>query len=217
MAIPHNPDPGPAPVVVRVANCQSVSAGPRKAAGIYRTALTKVGRFGVPHVVLACECSDFDAELIRVDGWSSIQYVHNTAAAGSAIAWRNGEQVGDARLVVGSEAGEGIRTRYVAQATLRINGHKATFNAGHAPPDRAPNGQRQWLDNAGRLPGVVGADFNTWPKTLDRRFNRKVRGVEVLSLLIPNDIPCSRAKPVDIGGDHPAVDVVLWPTVKRRK
>jgi hypothetical protein len=210
------PEPEGGPVVVRVANCQSVSAGARKSATIFRTALTKSGPFGVPDVVLGCECSDFDAEKIaEAEGWQAAQFGHptDTARRGSVAAFRTDGLV-TSSLAVGSEAGEGIRTRYVVSAFTEVNGHAETFIAGHAPPDRAPNAQAEWLAKVDEWPGILGADFNTHGPTLDRMFARQVRAIGVLALLVPADIPCSTARAVDIGSDHPAVDVLLWPTMK---
>lgn len=209
-----------APVVVRVANCRSVSTTPDKARAIFTKSLTKRGDYGVPQVVLASECSDFDAEIVaEFAGWEAAQFGEpKSARRGSALAWRDARLSGKARLVVGSLAGEGIRERSAVTARLKVNGHSAEFTAGHAPPDRASDRQRQWLEEARRWQGILGADFNQRPDELERRFLRQVRGVrgDVLALLVPRHIPCSPARPVDIGSDHPAVDVVLWPDRKEK-
>lgn len=207
------------PVVVRVANCASVSTGPRKAAAIFRAALTRPGRFGLPDVVLACEAADFDAtlEAEKCLGWEAAQFTENSADAGSAVAWNPtvATLLGSPHLLPGTPAGEGIKARSLVRVKLDVNGHRAPFVAGHAPPDRAPVGQQTFLDQLRLVRGVIGLDSNRRPGEIEEMgYLREYLGIELLGLFVPTWIPTSLPRPVDIDSDHPAVDVRLWTTEK---
>ena len=210
------------PVIVRVANCKSVSAPTATATAIYRTALTKRGHYGVPHIVLAMECSDFDAELEAEKlAREAIQYggPGDLALRGSALAF----DPAHVRLLTRrppietSPAGDGTRSRYTVRARLNANGHREWWNAGHTPPDRSPSEQRQWFARSKHIDGIFGADFNDRPDFLDPRYGRQVCAIrgEVLGLLVPKRIPVSATRPVDIGSDHLGQDTVLWPAKER--
>lgn len=207
------------PVPVRVANCASVSTGPRRAANVFRSALTRPGPFGFPRVVLACEASDFDATLeAEKMGWDAAQFTENSADAGSAVAWdpRYAALIGSPRLLPGTPAGEGIRARSLVQVKLDVSGHRARFAAGHAPPDRAPRGQQAYLDQIRAYRGVIGLDSNRWPGEVTAGgYHRTYLGVALLGMFVPGWIPTSDAARVDLVqgetyDDHPAVDVLLW-------
>lgn len=215
------------PVVARVANCASVSTGPRKAAAIFRSSLTRPGRFGLPDVVLACEAADFDATLeAEKCAWEAVQFTESSATAGSAVAW-NPEvawPLGSAELLPGTPAGEGIRARSLVWQRLNVHGHRAPFVAGHAPPDRAPKNQQSFLDRLRLYRGVIGLDSNRRPREIEQMgYHREYLGVELLGVFVPRWIPTSRPRAVDVGSDHPAVDVRLWvdasnnPPRQRRK
>lgn len=210
------------PVVVRVANCQSVSAAPSKARAIFIRALTLPGPYGRPHVVLACECADFQAELIAErNGYDAAQFTTTNATAGSVVAWDtdHARPLGRPRLILGSAAGEGIQARHIVQARLEVNGHRQAFGAGHAPPDRAPIGQASFLNALRRHQGILGADFNQRRGEIAGNYLRDYHGVELLGALVPRNIPTRPMRPFDIGSDHPAGDLVLWADdrTKRRK
>lgn len=211
----------PKPVVVRVANCKSVSARPIVARAIYVRALTHAGPYGKPHVVLANECADFDAELLAErHGYDAAQYTRNTATAGSVVAWdeNHARELERPRLLLGSPEGEGIQARHIVQVKLDVNGHRNYFSSGHAPPDRAPIGQATFLDRIRRHRGILGADFNQRRDEMSGRYRRTYHGVELLGILVPRTIPTRPIRAIDIGSDHPAVDIVLWAdTNKRRK
>ena len=212
------------PVVVRVANCASVSTGPRRAAGVFRAALTRPGRLGFPRIVLACEAADFDATLeAEKVGWEAAQFTENAADAGSAVAWNpeHAALIGSPRLLPGTPAGEGIRARSLVQVKLEVSGHRQRFSAGHAPPDRAPHGQQAYLDQLRAYRGVIGLDSNRWPGEVSAGgYHRNYLGVSLLGMFVPSWIPTSEPKRVDLVqgetyDDHPAVDVMLWADNRR--
>lgn len=207
------------PVLVRVANCASVSTGPRRAAKVFRAALTRPGKLGFPRVVLACEAADFDATLeAEKMGWEAAQFTENAADAGSAVAWnpKYATLIGSPRLLPGTPAGEGIKARSLVQVKLEVSGHTQRFAAGHAPPDRAPKGQQAFLDNLRRIRGVIGLDSNRWPGEIEAGgYHRNYLGVALLGMFVPGWIPTTEAARVDLVqgetyDDHPAVDVLLW-------
>jgi hypothetical protein len=209
-----------APVVVRVANCKSVSARPSVSRAILVRALTIPGHYGRPHVVLGCEGSDFDAELVAErNGFDAAQFTTSAATAGSFVAWDtdHAHAIGKPRLLFGSAAGEGIQQRDLVQQHLVVNGHRAAFSAGHAPPDRAPRGQASFLDRIRRYQGVLGADFNERHDELEGRFQRRHHGVELLGILTPRRIPYKPIRPLDIGSDHDAGDLLLWPLLLEQR
>lgn len=208
------------PVAVRVANCASVSTGPRRAAEVFRAALTRPGRFDFPRVVLACEAADFDAtlEAEKMD-WEAAQFTENSADAGSAVAWnpQHAALIGSPRLLPGTPAGEGIKARSLVQVKLDVSGHRMRFAAGHAPPDRAAKGQQAFLDKLRAYRGVIGLDSNRWPGEVQAGgYHRNYLGVALLGMFVPGWIPTSEeAARVDLVqgetyDDHPAVDVLLW-------
>ena len=195
------------PVVARVANAQAVSEGrPRDEV---LAALTKEGPYGAPDVVLFSEVSPIELAVLGIvdDGWHIVQYGDTgSAEAGVAIASRR--PLRRPRLIVGSEAtpeGGGIRMRPFVSA----RSYGVRWNAGHAPPPRAPGARADYLVRARSLAGVVGADWNVEPAEMRRAFARQYRGHGVLGLLVPANISVSKARTVGIGSDHPAVDVEL--------
>ena len=208
------------PVPLRVANCASVSTGPRRAANVFQAAITRPGSFGFPRIVLACEAADFDAVLeAEMLGWEAVQIKESTATAGSAIAWDPdyARAVGKPSLLPGTPAGEGIRARSFLRQRLELEGHDAEpFLAGHAPPDRADEGQEAYLNKARDYRGVIGLDSNRWPGEIEAMdYRRHYVGVGVLGVFVPRGIPVSEAKRIDLipgqtFDDHPGADVLLW-------
>jgi hypothetical protein len=207
-------------VVVRVVNAQSVSAGPEKVKAILGRSFTKPGAYGRPDILLGCEGYRVNVpNMADFYGFDAVQYGHggvtvNTALAGSFIAWRQetGDAVGKPTIEEGSPAGEGIQARYLVSQKLKVNGHRATFRAGHAPPDRAPKGQSTFLDQLRRYPGVIGLDANEREDEMDPHYARQYHGIGVLGILVPEWIPSTGIKAVDVGSDHLAGDLILWPT-----
>lgn len=194
-------------LVVRVANCEGVSE--RDPATEARHALTREGAYGLPDVVLLSEVSWLDARMLaREHGWVAIQHgAKGSAEAGVAILSRITPTVA-LRPLIGSVAtreGGGIRARPIVGA--RIGGIR--FWSGHAPPPRSPIAKAVYIARARACRGVVGADWNASPAWVRRTSLRRYRGIGVLGLLVPLRFKASTAKPVDIGSDHPAVDVVI--------
>lgn len=203
-------------VLIRVGNFQSVSAGPAKARGIFIASLTEWGKWGIPDVVLGCEAADFKAELVGERfGFDVAQFTESSASAGSALAWHaktGAHAISKPRLVPGTPAGEGIQARSLVQAHLAVRGRRPWCAAGHAPPDRAERLQVSYLDRLRKIHGVIGLDANNWPGEMAAHgYLREYVGVALLGALVPKRIPTSHPKAIDIGGDHKAVDILLWP------
>jgi hypothetical protein len=207
-------------VLVRVANFQSVSAGPLKSRGIFVESLTKWGEWGTPDVVLGCEAADFRAEMLAENnGYEAAQFTESSATAGSVVAWSAKHRaLSEPRLIPGTPAGEGIQARSLVQVKLAIRGHRTYYAAGHTPPDRAANGQDTYLDRIRKVRGVVGLDSNNWPGEIEARgYLRNYYGVALLGAFVPKRIPTSLPRAIDIGSDHKAVDLLLWPTVNNEE
>lgn len=82
-------------------------------------------------------------------------------------------------------------------------------STGHAPPKR---GAFLWAAYwATRPTGVLGLDANEPRTSLLRRVTRRVLQAGLLALIVPRWIHTSTPKPLDVGGDHLAVAVTLWP------
>lgn len=214
----------PGPVATRTANLASVSAGQHKVAAILETAM----HTGPPaDLLLLVECGDLTIRN-HVDGgvWQVIQFGRSlsseserVARSGCALlARRDVVKLDRPRLRVGSEAGEGIRTRYVltARATFHRgdpSSWRAWIRVGHAPPPRAPFGRARFLDVLRDLTGVRGGDLNIPAEAARHRFRlARVHSAGVLHLLTPRWIRTSETRRVDVGSDHPALDVTLWPS-----
>jgi hypothetical protein len=127
-------------------------------------------------------------------------------------------------LRTGSEAtseGGGIRTRYTIRFRATIDpgtphAWTHTFEAGHAPPPRAPSAWAQFLNRFREGRGSKFGDMNTDADTLARWLHRKVRGEGVLAGAFPHWLPVSDARAVNVGGDHLAVIVTLFPKYKEK-
>lgn len=190
-------------VVVRVANCEGVSE--RRPQDEALAALTKPGPYGLPDVVLLSEVSWLDAQALgALHGFYAMQYGDRGAAeAGVAIAARR--PLLRPSMAVGSRPVPGVRMRPLVSA--RAFGVKWT--AGHAPPPRTPAARALYLARVRATSGIAGGDFNQAPGWMRGSFVRKYCGDGVLGLLIPRRFKASKAASVDIGSDHPAVDVVV--------
>lgn len=203
--------------VIRVANSAAVS-NPREAAYCTRLALTKPGRHGVPDVVLLSEVSPVNVSqvaLLHAVGMEVAQYgPSGSAEAGVAVASRlpirkRSMALGSART---SEGG-GIRMRPLVG--VKVKG-LPWLRAGHAPPPRSPVARAVYLSRARTLRGFVGADWNQPPTWMKRTSVRAYRGIGVLGLLVPLRWKAEDPSPVDIGSDHPAVDVKVTVRSGRR-
>lgn len=128
-----------------------------------------------------------------------------SAEAGVGILSR--KRIGHSEMRVGSRAVPGVRMRPLV--TGRTCGLKVT--AGHAPPPRTAAARALYLVRVRAVGGIVGLDTNMVPGWMRRNFVRKYRGVGVLGLLVPRRYQASEARGVDVGSDHPAVDVrISW-------
>lgn len=193
-------------IVVRVANCAGVS-NPRLTGFCVRMALTEPGIHGLPDVVLLSEVSPVNVAAVarkHAPGWYVVQRGRvGSPAAGVAIASR--APIRSARSLVGSVAGFGIRMRPVLSGSTL----GARVTAVHAPPARAPLSRARYIARARTRRGLVGGDWNRRPGWMRRTSTRTYRGIGVLGVLVPRHWAASKASGVDIGSDHPAVDVVV--------
>jgi len=220
----------PRHLVVRVANCASVSTGPKKAEDTFRRALTTPGKFGLPDVVLCQEMSDVDAKAAchEVGGWDADQYGPLATDAktggpdsGLAIAYRTDRAHRLAsKLQAGAPAtreGGGVRKRPVLTDRLIIDRGTARawtqrFASGHADPSRAPRARETFINVFRRVGAPVkGGDMNVPGKIARTLFRRRVLSIGVLHLVLARWIPAQGPEPVDHGSDHKGVDVLLWP------
>lgn len=206
---------------VRIANAAAVSARNYAGTCVLRAATTGTGRpRGLPSVILFSEVSPVSVRsLLRPWGYDVIQLGKiGSPEAGVAIAYRRDIfKAEEPTLFVGSEAtseGGGIRMRPCLTVRLWTEDDRTgLFTAGHVPPQRAREAARRYLGAFLRVGGLRGGDVNTEPGDM-RKLARgaKYRAIKVLGLLVPKFIKARRATPVNIGSDHPAVDVpVLLP------
>lgn len=107
------------------------------------------------------------------------------------------------QAVMSTREGGGIRMRPIASG--RTAGLKVS--AIHAHPARAPIAQRAYMARVRLTPGIVGGDMNIDVAQMRRMSVRKYRGIGVLGLLVPRRFHVSEARAVNVGSDHPAVDV----------
>lgn len=196
-------------LVVRVANCAAVSA-PREADHCAIMAMTKAGKYGVPDVVLFSEVSPVNLHrlaMLHAVGSDVVQYGEmGSPEAGVGIVSR--ALIRKRRTLIGSartSEGGGIRMRPFASA--KTGG--LWFHAGHAPPPRSPVARAVYIARARALRGAVGCDWNQPPQWMRRTSLRRYRGIGVLGLLVPVAWKSTHAQAVEIGSDHPAVDVRL--------
>lgn len=225
----------PRPFVVCVANCGSVHLRGERAKRVWLNALTTPGPWGPPDLVLACECADFDAEsptaasealelLLRSElpKWETVQRGHlGSPQSALALAMRRTRgRVADHHLRAGvppTSEGGGIRQRPILVGTLLIDPDTphvwtAPFADGHGHPSRAPRSRGEFMRKFLRVAArIAGGDFNLRQRFLARLTGRRVQAVGVLALMTRRWIRVSRARGVDIGSDHPAVHVCLWP------
>jgi len=188
-------------VVIRVVNAQGVSE--RAPWDEIEKAIAKPSIFGDVDAWLVCECAWADLDAIaRRHGLHALQYgTRGSAKAGVGILSR--DQIGERTYKVGSPAAGGVRLRPLV--TGRTFGFKVT--AAHAPPPRNPVARATYLARVGATGGIVGGDFNREPGWMRSNFGRRYRGDGVLGVLVPRKFKVSGAHVVNVGSDHPAVDV----------
>ena len=87
----------------------------------------------------------------------------------------------------------------------------------HPPPKRAPKAQARYLRRllAERRNAIVLGDFNIRHRAVLRLLGYRVHSAGVIHVAVPRWIP-SIGFTVDIGSDHLAVDVTLWPSEAQR-
>lgn len=207
----------------------SVSARAGKARRIFRRALRRAGKYGVPVIIRACEMSKVDAaaeaEKVAPGQFQVIQFgeIGSPESALAIVARKDRVRLWGAKLRPGSAAtseGDGIRERPILTC-------RATTDAGtpyawtqdlavtHAAPPRAPRARSKllaalaemlgWLENA-------AGDLNVTSPVARRVLDRAVQGIGVLQYVTAAWIKTSPVEPIALGGDHLAVDRVLWPT-----
>lgn len=211
----------PLPADVMVVNAMSVSAPAKRAEHIIRRAVA------VPDVVLWLGSEGYKANVRALVGpqYEVIQYGagKSESLAGSfVIADKDRVLIHEdsISLRIGSPStaeGGGIRARYIIRFRATFDPgtpHAWTewVDAGHAPPRRAANAARKFMDALKVGRGIKGGDMNAEPRAIERALGRKVRSVGVLGLSVPRWIPTGDAVGVDVGGDHKAVRVTLFPS-----
>lgn len=204
---------------VRIANAAAVSARNYAGTCVLRAGVTMTARDHLPSVILFSEVSPVNVRaLLHPWGYSVIQLGEcGSPEAGVAIAYRRDIfKAEEPTLFVGSEAtseGGGIRMRPGLTVRLWTEGDRTgLFTAGHVPPKRARDAAGRYLSRFLRVGGLRGGDVNTDPSEMRKKARSKYRAIEVLGLLVPKHMKARKATPVNIGSDHPAVDVpVLLP------
>lgn len=209
----------PRPLGVMVVNCMSVSTG----SGHARSILLKAAWTPGVDVLIGSECADFRAALVLGQGWNVYQPgTLGSPESGCVIAiHENRGTITDTADILASPAQParpgrlGIRARSVLIGKLRIDpdtshAWEPRVRAGHAPPMRWWSLWPTYMSSM-RGGDIAGADFNKLARAVEPALGRKVLAVHVLGLAVRWWIPTSRATAVDVGGDHKAVLVTLWP------
>ena len=176
-------------------------------------------------VVLGCEFGNVtDDAPLDPKVWDVVHDPSSPDRAGSLLAVRKTRgKVRHAWYRVGAPAGLGIRTRWLLIARLVIDPgtpHEWTPKviAGHAPPKRAWAHWPAFMASvAARNADVIGADFNKLARAVAPALRRRVRAVEILGVAVRKSIPVTFARGFDVGGDHRAVSVVLFPKPKESR
>lgn len=212
----------PGRVVTRTANLASVSSGPRKV----EEALVEALHTYRTDLLMAVECGDITIKDHVDQGvWQVIQFGRSlsneserVARSGCAlVARRSVVKLDRWRLELAAPAGEGIRDRYVltARATFHRGQPEAwrcRVRVGHAPPPRAPKGRERFLDVLRMMRGVRSGDLNIPAQLAVDRFKlARVWSIGVMHTIVPRWIPSDLGGVHNIGTDHLALDVILWP------
>lgn len=224
----------PRPLTERLVNAMSVSARAGKARRIFRRALRRAGRYGQPVIIRACEMSKVDAaaeaEKVAPGRFQVIQFgkIGSPESALAIVARKDRVRLWGAKLRPGSPAtseGDGIRERPILTCRATIDHgtpHVWTHDIAvtHAGPPRAPRARAQllgalkemlsWLENA-------AGDLNVTSQAARRILDRVAQGIGVLQYVTAAWIKTSPVEPIALGGDHLAVDRVLWPITKETR
>lgn len=206
----------PRPLRVLVVNCMSVSTGTIHAISILKRAAEHAD------VIIGCECDDFNAAKL-LDGANTQRLwhvVHHQAANrdGVLIAIRkNRGRIKSPRWHYGSPAGNRVAQRDFLTATLVVdpgtpNRWQLTAASIHAPPPRHATAWPGYMERVAALDlDMIGGDMNAGRERIESALLRKTRQVDVITLALQHRIPVSTATRINIGGDHPALLVTLWP------
>lgn len=211
----------PRQVTFRFANLGSVSFSDKHTRDVWRLALTKPGKRGVPDLVGCCEAAD----LPQLGSDRLIQHVRygkpgDPDSALLLAARRDRVRLSRAQLLPGTPAtgeGGGFRRRPLLRA-------HATFDAGtrhrwgrsvligHAAAARAPRSRLRFLRIFDRTGASIKAGDLNIRATRARRLlgGRRVFSDGVLHVAVPRWIPVEISL-VDIESDHRAIDLTLWP------
>ena len=216
----------PLPADVMVVNAMAVSAPAKRTEHIIRRALLErdvvmwFGSEGYKANVRALANANYDV--------LQYGYGQSEAMAGTfIIADKDRVFIHEdtIKLGVGSEAtkeGGGIRTRYTIRFRATIDPgtpHAWThdFEAGHTPPPRAPSAWEQFMARFRDRHGSKFGDMNAEPGRIEKWLRRKVRAVGVLAAAFPYWLPVSEPRAVNVGGDHLAAVVTLFPLRKENR
>lgn len=214
----------PRPLDVIVVNAMSVSTGPRHARRILRNAAEHAD------VIFGSECSDFiGAQVLGYDWhvWQDTSFIGRTddemkARAGCLIAIRRDRgRLSDCAIELGvaRRPGDTMRNRFIPTATLRADGCPPFKGlAAHPPPKRLWVLWFPYMLKVRRANADVAAgDWNKLARAVHRMLGRRVRSKRLLGVVVRHRIPVSRATAIDVGGDHLAVKVTLWPEKRKRR
>lgn len=200
-------------VRVRVANGAAVHA-PRRAPAVVGRALTMEGPDGVtPDVVLLSEVATVDLVRLvplvlgREVPHDIVQWGggHGAPESGTAVVSLLGPITHRRREVGYPSTAEGGGVRERSWCGAEVVGR--WWWAGHALPGRAPVGRAAYIMRGRLLPGLLGADWNRAPGWLRKALTRAYRGSGVLGVAAWRSWRPRLVGTVDVGGDHPAVDV----------
>lgn len=207
----------------------SVSTSVAQSSECFRRWLEVMARdAGHAPVGFGSECADFDGQSIADKHFPGRFRVLQpgpvgAAKSGTLVVVDKVQRIHATDVLLGAHAtreGGGIRDRWIVRAqTVRDAGTPHQWltpwlNSGHADPARAPKARAAFMAVFRSLPGVKGGDLNLAAKAVERTLNNaRVLSMrrEVLHVAIPRWIPSGPLTTYDIGSDHPAGRVVLWP------
>lgn len=207
-------------VVVRIANAGDVHA-PARAHAVVGRSLTVEGPVGLPDIVLLSEVSsvnvlrmthllDVDVDEVDVIQWGGGQ---GRPESGVAIVSLLGPITRRRRVVGFRETAEGGGIRERSWTGAVIVGK--WWWSGHAHPPRATLAQAAYIARGRLLRGLLGADWNRAPAWMRRAVLRAYRGSEVLGAAAPRGWRPRLLGEVEVGSDHPAVDIEVRIWLKR--
>lgn len=182
-----------------------------------------------PHADVLTLCEVFNVDVAKVLGpdWEVAQDRSSKAKAGVAVAVRKDRgKITEKRIKLGVPAvlrgrrAKDMRSRYIMIATILYDGENArrrwqdTVAAGHAPPKR--NWSPWWavfMANLRLVPAHdIGADFNRGKAAVQRIFwGRVVKMIGIDGFILRMFIPSTVVTVREVGGDHTAKFVTLWP------